>query len=99
MIKHIVMWKLKEFAEGADKNENAQKLKLQIESLKKKIKGIKYIEAGINFNDSDSAYDIVLYSEFQDLESLASYQQHPEHVKVKNFVMQIASEGVMADYK
>ncbi len=27
MIKHIVMWKLKSFAEGASKKENAEKIK------------------------------------------------------------------------
>ena len=41
MIKHIVFWKLKNFAEGTSKEENALLVKSKLEGLKKKIKGIK----------------------------------------------------------
>ena len=37
MIKHIVMWKLKDFAEGGSKLENAKKIKDMLEALKDKI--------------------------------------------------------------
>lgn len=30
MIKHIVMWRLKDFANGADKGEKAKKLKASL---------------------------------------------------------------------
>ena len=33
MIKHIVMWKLKEFAEGAGKAANAAIIKQRLEAL------------------------------------------------------------------
>lgn len=33
MIKHIVMWKLKEFAEGKDILENAKIIKMGLEDL------------------------------------------------------------------
>ena len=38
MIKHIVMWKLKEEAEGHSKEENAKLIKNMLEGLKDKIK-------------------------------------------------------------
>jgi len=65
MIKHIVMWKLKDFAAGSNKNENAVKIKTELEMLKSKIPEIKKLEVGININESETAYDIVLYSEFE----------------------------------
>ena len=37
MIKHIVMWKLKENAEGNTKEINSLEIKRQIESLKERI--------------------------------------------------------------
>jgi hypothetical protein len=37
MIKHIVMWRLKEFAEGAAKAENALRMKEILETLPVKI--------------------------------------------------------------
>jgi len=60
MIKHIVMWKLKDFAEEANKAVNAQKIKELLESLKDKIKEIKHIEVGINIINSDASADVAL---------------------------------------
>ena len=50
MITHIVMWKLKENAEGGSKIENMMKLKTMLETLPTKIGGILKFEVGVNFN-------------------------------------------------
>ena len=100
MIKHIVMWKLKEHAEGCNKLENAQKLKSRLESLADKIAEIKFVEAGINFDDSDAAFDVVLYSEFENKETLKAYQAHPEHQRIiKEFLNKIRIEKKVVDYE
>ena len=61
MIKHIVMWKLKDEAEGNSKDENAKIIKNSLEDLKGKINEIVDIEVGIDVNKSEQAYDVVLY--------------------------------------
>ncbi len=99
MIKHIVMWKLKNFAEGNDRKHNALKMKKDLEALKTKIPVIRSIEAGINFLPSDAAYDIVLYSEFENEKDLDMYQKHPEHLKVADFVSKVRESRVVVDYK
>ena len=99
MVKHIVMWKLKDHANGADKHENAKKMKSILEALKDKIKEIKRLEVGINAKDSDGASDVVLYSEFESFEALEAYIKHPEHIKAANFVGEIRSERRMVDYE
>ncbi len=99
MIKHIVMWRLKEFANGVNKEENARKLKSHLESLKSKIKEIKRIEVGINIKSSDAASDVVLYSEFDSMDDLEAYQRHPEHMKVVDFVNKVRLERRVVDYK
>jgi hypothetical protein len=99
MIKHIVMWRLKEFANGVNKEENARKLKSHLESLKSKIKEIKHIEVGINIKSSDAASDVVLYSEFDSMDDLEAYQRHPEHMKVVDFVNEVRLERRVVDYK
>ena len=99
MIKHIVMWKLKNFAEAANKTENAQKMRSQLEGLKDKIKEIKHIEVVININDSDDSYDIVLCSEFENMENLEIYQNHSEHVRVSDFVSKVRLERRVVDYE
>ncbi len=99
MIKHIVMWKLKDSHDGLSKSEIAKKLKSELEDLKNKIPQIKKIEAGINFNPSDASYDVALYSSFESKEDLAIYQKHPDHMKVAEFVSQIRTERCVVDYE
>jgi hypothetical protein len=99
MIKHLVMWKLKDAAEGATKEQNARKMKTDLEALKHKIPLVGKIEVGLNFLPSDSAYDVALYSEFENEEDLALYQKHPEHRSVGAFVAKIAESRIVVDYK
>ena len=99
MIKHIVMFRLKESALGKSKDENLQELKVLLESLHKKIPVVKCLEVGINMGASASASDIALYSEFDDMQALEDYRIHPEHVKVVEFIDKVCSERRVADYE
>jgi hypothetical protein len=93
------MWKLKDFAEGAKKNENAQNIKVQLEGLKNKIKEVRSMEVGININDSADSYDIAMFSDFASLEDLKRYQNHPEHVKVGDFIIKLRLDRKVVDYQ
>jgi hypothetical protein len=99
MIKHIVMWKLKDFAEGAGKAENALKIKASLEGLQGKIKGMRVLEVGINNNDSAAAYDVVLYSEFDSVEDLIAYQNNPEHTKAGDIAGKVRLDRKVVDYE
>lgn len=92
------MWKLKDLAEGKTKVENAKTMKFMLEGLKEKIDEIDHIEVGLNIMSSEAAYDVALYSEFKDQKALETYQKHPEHVKVADFVGKIKEERVVVDY-
>ncbi|KAJ52396.1 hypothetical protein BD780_001170 [Clostridium tetanomorphum] len=97
MIKHIVMWKLKYF-NGDEKIKNCERAKRDLEGLQEMIPELKSIEVGININKTDAAYDLVLYSEFENEEGLNTYQNHPEHVKVGQFIKGIVQHRVVVDY-
>ncbi|OCL26642.1 stress responsive protein [Orenia metallireducens] len=99
MIKHIVMWKMREEAEGANKKANIEKMKSMLEALEDKIEEIQAFEVGVNYNDSEAAYDLLLYSEFEDKDALARYQVHPDHVKVAEFVRKVAKDRAVVDYE
>jgi hypothetical protein len=99
MIKHIVMWRVRESALGCLKQENAKKLKVLLESLREKIAEIKGLEVGINFAESETASDVVLVSEFDSKVALDGYQKHPEHLKVADFVKQVCAERRVVDYE
>lgn len=99
MIKHIVMWKLKQDNGVNAALENARKLKSDIEQLAQTIPEIKHIEVGLNIAGADTASDAVLYSEFETLADLDIYQNHPDHQKVVAFVKEIAAERRVVDYE
>lgn len=97
MIKHIVVWRL---ADAPDKAEKAAAIKENLEALKSKISVIKEIEVGINFNETDSASDVVLVSSFETREDLNTYVNHPEHKSVgANFVRPNVCERRVVDYE
>lgn len=99
MIKHIVFWKLHDYANGMDKDSNAQAIKEKLESLKGQIEGLIDIEVGFDFLHSPESADIVLYSTFTDKDALAYYQQHPLHKAVMPFIAEARSERRVVDYE
>jgi hypothetical protein len=99
MIKHIVLWKFKDFAEGGSKLENLIKVKKMLEDMQGKIPGMLKLEVGLDFERSESASDIVLYTEFESREMLDAYQIHPVHMKVKEFLPKVRSERRVIDYE
>ena len=98
MIKHIVMFKMKNHAEGADRAKNIQALKSRLEALKGIIDEIKFFEVGINIVNANIAYDLVLCSQFDSIDTLHSYQKHPEHVKVADLAGKVCENRIVVDY-
>ncbi len=96
MMKHIVMWKLEDVAQGSTRAENALQIKQMLEALSGTIDGILKLEVGIDTNLKN--YDVVLYSEFVSSEALAAYDVHPAHVKCKDFIKKVIVERVACDY-
>jgi len=99
MVKHIVIWKLKESAHGNTARENALLIKQMLEGLKGIIPGIITIEVGIDISRTDMSGDIVLYSEFESKEALDNYQSHPEHKKIMPFILEAREERRIVDYE
>jgi len=100
MIKHLVMFKLADVAEGNTKRENALRIKKDLEALKGVISEIVKIEVFIN--DDEAAkdnYDIVLVSEFENIKDLQAYAIHPEHVKVGGFIAKVRTARAAIDYQ
>ena len=97
MIKHIVMWKLEEVAEGNTRDYNAQYIKENLEALPEVIDGILKLEVGRNVNPK--GFDLVLCSEFVSMDALKAYDSHPAHLRVREFVRKVIVERVVADYE
>ena len=94
MIKHIVMFKL------TNKNkENIEKVVNALKTLEGNIDVLCSAEIGINFNESDRNYDIVLITKFEDRNALITYNIHPSHLPVVETVRSLSSGSVVVDYE
>ena len=78
MVKHIILWKLKEeFNTAAIKAD----MKTSLEGLVGKVPGL--IELKVQTERLDSSnVDVMLYSVLESEEALKGYAIHPEHVAV-----------------
>jgi len=92
MIKHIVMWKLRDKADAAE-------IKARLEALSGKIPGLIRIEVGVDFLESEQSADVVLYSELESREALDAYQAHPEHQAVVPLIKGAAIARTVVDYE
>ncbi|MEI6692802.1 MAG: Dabb family protein [Chlorobium sp.] len=99
MIKHIVMWRLKDNAHGNDSMTNAILIKDKLEALRDTIPGIAALEVGIDYSRSDSSSDVLLYSEFEDKDALNNYQKHPDHQALIPFIVEAVAERRLVDYE
>ena len=94
MIVHIVMFTFKD----ENKALNIAKVKDQLEDLEKSINVLRSIEVGINFNESDRAMDLSLYSTFETEEDLHIYAKHEAHLKVLSLIKEVTVESKVVDY-
>ena len=94
MIKHIVMFKLK------DRNkESIAKIVDALKTLEGNIDVLRSAEIGVNFTESERNYDIVLTTEFDDRNALNAYGTHPNHLPVVETVRSLCSGSVVVDYE
>ena len=98
MVRHIVVWKFRDFAEGATRAENLKRAKALLKMLKGRIPAIRRFEVGIDVSQSDQSYDLVLNSEFADTRSLEEYRVHPDHLRVVEFLRKVHEGRVVVDY-
>lgn len=99
MIKHIVLFKLKEFENEDQKAVVSNKIKHTLLALKEKIEVLKYIEVGQNYELMSSSYDICLITHFETLMDLDVYRTHPEHLKVVELVSLNSTGRAVVDYE
>ena len=98
ILKHIVMWKFKDEAEGRTRAENAEWMKEHLEALVGKIPELLSAEVGINIKESEAAYDAVLTATFRNTDDMETYKNHPLHQEVTNYCKKVRLSRVVCDY-
>jgi len=98
MIRHIVMWKMKAQAEGADAAANMELMRRKLLALGPIIPEIVEADCGPDFNRSGVAYDFGLVTVLRTNADLQIYQDHPTHVKVKEFIAKVTESRAVVDF-
>ena len=99
MVKHVIIWKLKESVQGADKEKVLTEMKEQLEALVGKVPGLMSLVI-ITKPLASSNGDVMLDSELESEEALKGYQSHPDHVAVANtYVRPYTEVRLCMDYE
>lgn len=99
MIKHVVLFKLKNFDNEQEKKEALNEFKSKLLALEDHIPELKHIEVGLHFSINSPSFDLCLITHFESLTDLDAYQIHPEHLKVGHFVKQITVNRAAVDFE
>lgn len=92
MVKHIVLFKLKD-------KKDIQCALDALNGMKGKIEGLIGLEAGSDFLSSERSYDVALTCTLMDKAALDFYQSHPVHQPVKKLMHEIRESSVAVDYE
>ena len=96
MVKHIILWKLKE---EYNTDEIKQNMKRELESLVGKVPGLTEMNIQTEKLESSNA-DVMLYSVLEDAAALKGYAIHPEHVRVADtFVRPFTETRLCLDFE
>lgn len=86
MVKHIILWTLKDSLSAEEQETAKKEIKEGLEGLKGRIEGLTDIHV---YTDglASSNTDIMLESVHTDRDALAFYAGHPLHVDVKDNII------------
>ncbi len=99
MVKHVILWQLKEEYTGDEKRRIAEDIKQGLEGLAGQIEGLISIKVNIDPMPTSNA-DVMLDSSFADFDALKGYAVHPLHVAVADgTVRPFTAARVCMDYE
>ena len=100
MVRHIVMWTIRETGSPRGKLEAMAELKSRLLGLKEEIRVIK--DLTVHFNSISAPQDnfeVILESEFSTWADLETYQKHPAHMAVAEYLKNIRQSRAAIDYE
>lgn len=98
MVRHLILWKLKESLSVEEKKQVLFDMKEHLEGLVGKVPGLESLKIVVNSMESSNA-DVMLDSVLESEEALKGYQSHPDHVAVANtYVRPFTEVRMCMDY-
>jgi len=94
LLTHIVLFKL------IDRSpENVEKARGVLMSMEGKIPLLRHLEVGVDVLHSERSYDLALVTKFDSLDNMQSYQVHPVHVEISNYMKSVRESSITLDYE
>lgn len=98
MIKHIVFWKMKDFAEGNAKDANMDYMFAELKEIKEEFPLLRNLACHKSIRTGAHFWDLALEMEFDCLEDLEQYQVYPRHAKLHDFAVKVRQDRAVVDY-
>jgi hypothetical protein len=97
-IKHIVSWRLNGVTsdEKATQIEGIKELLLPLSAV---IPELHNLRISVNAVFPEKNADVVLEAEFDSLEDLNVYLEHPQHVAAVGYIRSVVAERLAIDYE
>ena len=92
------MWKLNEDTSDQTKKDSAELIKSALEQLPPLLSQIVSYEVGINLQDGDRTFDVVLMSEFNNQNDFGIYRTHPDHIKAVEIIRELSQKAHFVDF-
>src|SRR6185436_6110199 len=99
MVKHLMMWRLRDFERGLGDLANKHLILDAIAAMRTGITGLRAVEIGINRRRAGDAADLALYTEFESWSALHAYEIHPLHEELKRLIGPLRVERRVVDYE
>ncbi len=97
MVRHIILWKLKENFTEEEKSAARAEAKRRLESLNGRIEGLVELKVVTDRLPTSTA-DMMLDSTFADADALAGYQKNPLHLEAAGFVRSVVETRLCLDF-
>ena len=97
MVRHIILWKLKESFTEEEKAAARAEAKRRLEGLNGRIEGLIELKVVTDRLPTSSA-DMMLDSTFTDADALAGYQTNPLHLEAAGFVRSVVETRLCLDF-
>jgi quinol monooxygenase YgiN len=92
MIRHLVMWTLKDTAD-------APRFKAELDSCIGLVPGMQRFQVALRSDGLEANVDVLLDSTFADAAALDAYQSHPHHKAVSARIGPLRSTRHVMDYE
>jgi hypothetical protein len=92
VIVHVLCIKFRDSSDAA-------RVATQLEALPPIIPQIRRFEVGRDIVRSERSYDLALVSEFDSIDDLEAYRQHPDHAKVGALIADVAEHVAVVDFE